>query len=383
MDMNAALAANDKIRRAILSSAMPRIQQLPAQTVSGTVTASNNNIVFNPTMTGLLTGFLVEVNGTVENLGAGAGTRTQFGALNTVARFQFVDLDNFTRINTTGFHIGLLNSAKMGSWAGGAIAPNLPYNAGNIFNVNSLEASIDAAGGANDERAVRIFYWVPVAYSQTDLRGSIFSQIVNAQMQLQIQLNATPGTAPTDELNAIYKGANTNCILKNVTVQVSQFYYDQLPRGANGPALPLVDMSTKYLLNDTTQTGLIANQDNVSPYANFRTYLSTIAIYDNAGTFNTGSDVDYWALQYANGLRQFQVEPETVALFARNQMGFDFPNATYLFDHRAYPISTANYGNCELVLRPSAVTNGAYLVLLYEMFAQANSIVAASSIPQG
>jgi len=382
MNMNQALGANDQIRRAILSSAMPRIQPLSSQSVTGTVTTSNNTLVFNPTMTGLLTGFLVEVNGTYENLGAGAGTRTEFGALNTVSRFQFVDLDNFTRINTTGYHIGMLNSAKMGSWAGGAIAPNLPYNVGNIFNVNSLTSTIAAAGGA-DENAVRIFYWVPVSYSQTDLRGAIFSQVVNAQMQLQIQLNATPGTAPSDELNAVYKGANTNVILKNVTVQVSQFYYDQLPRGANGPALPIIDMSTKYLLNDTTQTGLIANQDNVSPYANFRTYLSTIAIYDNAGVFNTGSDVDYWALAYANGLRQFQIEPETVALFCRNQIGFDLPGATYLFDHRAYPISTANYGNCELVLRPSAVTSGAYLVLLYEMFAQSNSIVAASSLPQG
>ena len=378
-----ALANNDAARFAIVNQAMPRIQQIGSQVVTGTVTTGNNQLVFNPVLTGLLTGFLIEVNGTYENLGAGAGARTNFGALNTVDRIQFVDLSNFTRHNTKGYHFGLLNSAKLGSWYGGAVAPNLPYDAGNIFNVNSLEATIDAAGGANDERAVRIFYYVPVSYSQQDLRGAIFAQVVNATMQLQITLNAAPGTAPSDELNAVYNGANTNVILKNVTVQVSQLYYDQLPRGSNGaPVRAYADEATMYMLNDTSLAPLVVNQDNTAPYANFRTYLSTFAIFDNAGTYNTGSDIDYWALQYANGLRQFQVEPETVALFTRNQQGFDTPPGTYYFDHRAYPISTANYGNCELVLRPTTVNAGAAVITLYEQFAMQQAIVGASSLPQ-
>lgn len=378
-----ALAANDVARAAIVSQAMPRQQIIGAQSVTGTVTTSNNTLVFNPVLTGLLTGFLVEINATYENLGAGAGALTNFGALNTIDRVQFVDLSNFTRHNTKGYHFGLLNSCKLGSWYGGAVAPNLPYDAGNIFNVNSLSATIDAAGGANDERAVRIFYYIPIAYSVTDLRGAIFAQVVNATMQLQIQLNAAPGTAPSDELNAVYNGANTNVIMKNATVQVSQIYYDQLPRAANGqPVLPIADLSTMYMLNDTSLAPLVVNQDNTAPYANYRTYLSTFAIFDNGGTYNTGSDVDYWALQYANGLRQFQYKPETVALYTRNQIGFDTPPGTYYFDHRAYPISTANYGNCELVLRPTTVNAAAAMIMLYEQFAMQQTILSASSLPQ-
>lgn len=379
-----AINANNNIRDTILATAMPRVQQIGSQSITGTVSAANANLTFNPVLAGLLVGFLVEINATYENLGAGAGTRTEFGALNTVNRFQFTDLSNFTRINTTGWHVGLLNSAKLGSWSGGAVAPNLPFNAGNINNVNSLAATIDAAGGADDERAVRMVYYVPVAYGQTDLRGAVMLQVVNATSQLQIQLNSAPGTAPADELAAVFKGANTNVIMKNATVQVSQVYYDQLPRGQNGQlVLPIVDLSTMYLLNDTTVAPLVVNQDNAVPYANFRTYLSTFAVFDNGGTYNTGSDVDYWALQYANGLRQFQEEAEIVQYFTRNQIGFDFPQGVYYFDHRAYPISTANYGNCELILRPTTVNANAMLAMGYEMFAQSQAIVAASSLPQG
>lgn len=379
MNIQEVIRNNAIIRRAVVDQAMPMSQPLPPQSVSGTITANNNIVTFTPKLTGLLVGFLVEVNCTVRNAGASNASRSNFGAANFVDRIQFTDPYNFTRHNSKGYHFAMLNSAKLGGAWGGAYAPNLPYNVGNINTVQSLAATINA--GAT--QAGKFLYFVPVAYSWDDLRGAIFSQVINATMTLQIQLNANAGYTTGDQINAVAGGANTTVTLENATITVTQLYYDQLPTQNGKPLLPVADLSETYMLNDTTWSPLVANQDNTWPYANFRTFLSTFAVFDNAGTFNTGSDVDYWALQYANGLRQFQMNPATVQAFTRNQIGFDYPPGVYYIDHRNFPISTLNYGNCELVLRPSSVTAGAFVQVLYEQFARQNAIVAASSLPQG
>lgn len=374
-----AIANNDAFRAAIVGSAMPMQQPLATRQISGTVTSANNIITIAPKLTGLWVGFLVEVNCTVDNAGAGAATRTAMGALNIVKRFQFVDLQNQTRINTNGFHLGLTNSLKMGRGYGQNVAPNLPFTSTG-WTVQSLASAV--AAGMSE--SARVFYWVPVAYSWNDLRGAIFGQVINATSQLQITLNDAAGhAAGADSLFAVAGGLNTTVTLEDVTVRVWQCYYDQLPRANGIPLLPVVDLSTMYMLQDTTFGDIIANQDNTFPFANFRTYLSSLMVYNEGGVnLNFGSDVTYWALQYANLTRQFEFDPQSMALFHENQVGYQPPPATYYFDHRAYPISTANYGNAELVVQPSTASAGTYVAAGYEMFAQQQMIVAASSLPQ-
>lgn len=372
--MAAAIANNLQNRRAIVENCMPMQQPLQTQTVAGTITNQNNVMTFQPRLTGLLIGFLVEVNATVNNAGVATANRTNFGAANVLSRIQFTDLQNQTRVNTNGPHIALLNSIKNTRGYGGAVAPNLPFNVGNVWNVNSLASTI--ASGATP--ALRQFYYVPIAYSPQDLTGAIYAQVINATMQLQVTINSAPGAAAGDPIWAIYSGATAagNITLSAVSVNVMTFYYNQ------PSALPMVDISRSYLIQDTiANAAIVANQDISIPYSNFRTYFSTFAVYDNAGVFNTGSDVNYWALQYANLLRQFQLNPEQVALMTRNAVGFDMPPGLYYFDHRSFPISTANYGNCELVLNAAAVTTGAFVGTWYEMVAQENSIITASSLP--
>lgn len=377
-----AIMQNAVNRAAILDNAMPMRQPLQTQTVVAAVSSSNNVLTFQPRLTGLLTGFLIEVNGTLTNGGAGAATRTGFGAANAISRIQFIDLQNQTRHNSSGRHFALLNSAKLGRAFGGAVAPNLPFNVGNVYTVQSVASSLDASGGSAPSSAIRMMYYVPISYSQTDLRGAIYAQVINATMNLQITLNPTPSVTTTDPLNAIYSGANTSVTwAAGATVKVTQLYYDQLPRANGGPILPLVDLSTMYMIQDSMFGQPVVNSDNQYPYANFRTYLSTFATFDNAGTYNTGSDISYWALQYANLTRQFELTPQMVALWTRNQQGYDTPPGCYYFDHRDYPISTANYGNCELILRPSSVTSNAQVDIGWEMFAQQQAIVSASSLP--
>lgn len=369
-----AIAQNYANRRAIVENCMPMFQPLQTQQISGTVSSSNNVLTFSPRLTGLLVGFLIEVNATVNNAGAATANRTNFGAANILSRIQFTDLQNQTRVNTNGPHLAMLNSVKNTRGYGGAVAPNLPFNVGNVWTVNSLASTI----AQNATPALRMFYYVPVAYSSQDLTGAIYAQVINATMQLQLTVNVAPGVTTGDPIWAIYSGATatSSITLTNVSVTVTQVYYNQ------PTALPMVDISRSYLIQDTiANAAIVANQDISIPYSNFRTYFSTFAVYDNAGVFNTGSDVNYWALQYANLLRQWQMNPETCALQTRNAVGYDMPPGLYYFDHRSFPISTANYGNCELVLNAAAATSGAFVGAWYEMVAQENTIITASSLP--
>lgn len=383
MDLNQLIANNDAIRYAIVQNAMPMAQPQPPISIAGNVTVSNNIVTLNPRLVGLLCGLLVQVDCTFTNSGANIGQRTELGAANIIDRIVFTDLNNVQRHNAKGFAFALLNSAKMGGAYGGAVAPNLPMNAGAINTVQSLPATIAAGGGT---AAGRMFYWIPIAYNMlNDLRGAIWAQVTNAQYQLQITLNASPGEAAGDQLNKVYDGlaAAANLVMSAVTINVTQVYYDQLPRINGETPLPYVDLSWNYQFRDTTWTGLTANQDNTFPFANYQTFLSTLLIYDNAGVYNAGTDVNYWELRYANSTQQWRKNPNAQFLDTRNQIGYDFPLGTYYLDHRNFPIATATYGNCDLVFNPSAVGANALVYVNYETFQQNNTLRNASSLPQG
>ena len=195
-------------------------------------------------------------------------------------------------------------------------------------------------------------------------------------------VNPTFGVASTaNPTNAVYISSTTALpLVTSVVITVYQQYLDQLPMGKNGVILPILDLSTAYLINNTTVTGLVATQDLPIPYANFRNFMSTCLIYDNAGVLNIGTDVNYFALQSANYTNIFKYDPQTSALFTREIMLDDFPKGTYYFDHRRRPISTVQYGNMSLVINPSAVTAGASVYLGYEALALINMVTQAGSL---
>lgn len=373
-----AKAQNLANRAAVLEVAMPLRLPLPAQTLSAAqIAAGQNQMQFQPNLTGLLVGFLVQVSGTIANTGGSQATRTNLGAANAVDRFQFVDPNNVTRHNSKGYHFALNNSMKAGQGFGGAYANNLPMNMGNVYTVQSLASTVAATNGT---AALNMFYYVPVAYSPTDLRGAIMLQLINATTQLTVNLNMTPGYTTGDPLNAIAGGASTVVAWSgNVTVQVTQILYDQLPTQSGQYILPMDDLAHQYMLQDSTYPTPTANVDNTYSYANEREYLSTLTCYDNAGVFNTGSDVNYYGLQYANSLMQWKQNPATIALYVRQQMLGDLPPGFYGFDHRDFTINTANFGNCALVFNPAAVTAGATHWIGWEMFGRSATILQASS----
>ncbi|MEB2626734.1 hypothetical protein, partial [Pseudomonas sp. YuFO8] len=152
-------------------------------------------------------------------------------------------------------------------------------------------------------------------------------------------------------------------------------------RGSNNqPIVPLFSLSWNYLIINTVSTGMVATQDFPVQYANFRTFLSTIAIFDNGGTFNTGSDVNYVAIQVANQTYLERLDPFMSSLRTRQMIGDDYPAGTYVFDHRRWPIVTDQFGNTQFVLNASQVNANANLQMMYEMLSIQNQAINAGSL---
>jgi P3 major capsid protein len=229
----------------------------------------------------------------------------------------------------------------------------------------------------------RAIWELPLAYSDDDLRGAIYANVVNAVMQLQLTLNNNPFVAGgTDNTFAVAE-KGTLSYLGNITVQVYQVYLDQLPIGKNGVVLPILDLSTVYEIKNTTFTAITPTQDFPIPYANFRDFLSTFALFNSTGLDTNpgdGSDVSYWALQSANFTNLWKLDPLTAQMISRQIIQTDWPKGLYYFSHRRKPISTTQYGNMELILNALAASASAYVAVGWEDFALVNTLTQAGSL---
>ena len=377
---------NAAARSAILAQASNMIQNIYSTQITGTVNSSTNTINFQPRMVGLLKRFFIEVQGTITNTGSTANyiSRTPFAGSNLLSNIVLTDLSNNVRINTTGWHLHTLATAKRGYPFGASLisgtGTDSQFGYGSNFAVFNAPTQIPKTTG--NTAIVKWVFEVPVAYSDTDLRGSIYLGTTGQTMNVQLTINPNAVVSSGDATGAVYSGDTGT--LSNVTINVYQHYLDQLPWGKTGPVLPIIDMSVLYMLNNTVNYGVVVNQDFPVPYANFRDFLSTIALFNNAnGTYAAGTDVSYWALTAANFTNFFKVDPYMVALWSRNRMRVDQPAGMYYFDHRHRPISTNQYGNMELVLNASTVNSGATVTTAYEMFALVNLIGQAGSLNLG
>ncbi len=370
---------NQSARNMILMSGVDRLQQIYSR---GFDPANEKVLNIVPQNVGLIRGFLVKVEGTIRTGATGAATRTPFGAANLLRNIGFTDINNQVRHQTQGWQLNMINSAKQPMVWGGAYAPNVPVGYGNNYDVQTAPASV----AISTDAAVQFYYYVPLSYSKVDLRGAMWAGIVNAVAQLQLEINPNPVVAATDPGLAVFSG-NTGGGWKpatNVTVTVWQDYIDQIPMDQNGqPVLPQDDIATLYSLNTTSLSALVAGQDFGVPFANFRNFLSTCITYNNAGVYNPGTDINYFALQTANSSNIWKYGPEEASLLARSTFMADPPVGTYYFDHRNKPISTQQFGNTQITVNPSSVGANANLMVGFEYFSQASQVVFAGSLPSG
>lgn len=371
------LQQNAAARAAILARSENMVQSIASGTITSPGT-SNNIITVNPRLVGFLKRFFVEITATIQNSdGALDLTQTQLGIANILSNVTFTDLSNNVRIQTTGAHLHFVSSAKRQRPYGCAYTTDSPIGFGSNWSVIKAPATIAHGTSAT----VNMLYEIPITYSDTDFRGGIWLGVTNATATLQMTINPTPLIAAgSDATLGVYSGTTSGSIT-SLTYNVYQNYLDQLPIvQGQGVVLPINDISTVYLLNSTTQTGMVANQDFPVPYANFRDFLSTFAIFDNGGTLNVGSDVTAWKLQAANYINYLNVDPTIVALWSRNMIQDDWPKGVYYFSHRHKPISTIQYGNQELVLNASTVNANAKLFVWYEQFALVNLVAQAGAL---
>lgn len=383
------MQANMMARQIVLGNAIKMKQQIYSAQLDPTqqnVINLSGNTIRN---VGLLLGFIVEVSGNVINNSATqAANLTPFGLSTLVQQFQYNDLSNYTRVQVPGWHLATLNSVRQGFGYGGVYANNIPMGYGNNYPVYRGPTSI-AASGSPVAVPVRMQYYVPIAYSSTDLRGAIWMGTVSASSNLQITLDQTPVGAATDNpIGCAYQmasGAAAGGWSGNATVTVYQVYLDQIPKDPKTgmTILPAQDLNIVYELKQTTFTTPTQGQDFPMAYSNFRSFLSTLAVFDNGGVYNNGSDINYWSLASANFTNIFKLAPEIVALQGRASIMTDFPLGAYFFESRDIPVNTINYGNMELNLNASSAASNARVLVGYESFAQLSQLVGASSLGGG
>lgn len=386
MNANNALAINDQISRGIRAQSIEVKQSIFNQTIA--TPGSNTNVVQIPFRNvGLVKGFIVKLDATFAASASANPTATNWNVANLLSNITLYDLDNYQRINSAGWYMNMLATAKEQFPHGAAVllsAMDSPIKYGNNFNVVSLAAPTDvpATGSA------QMYYWVPVSYSASDLRGSIFAGVVNATAYLQLTINPAPfavtGTDPT--LSVFQGAAGAATSISSITIQVYQVYLDQLPRYQSGPqagapVLPPIDISTQYRINTTSLQGMTIGQDFPIPFSNFQQFLSLGVIYDQVGTLNAGTDINYFALAAANTYLPFKIDPITQAWLSRHKIITDWPLGSYLFDFRGQPIATNQSGNMQLLLNPISAATNSNALCGFESFALVNTVLGAASLP--
>lgn len=372
-------AMNFQARQLLLANGLNMWQQINVQTFNTNVPGTVITIPLRNV--GYVKKYYVEILMTVQRSAAATETqtRTALGPANILSNIILTDLSNNQRINTTGWHMHLLATARRGKAFGAAYVNDSPVDIGSNYDVMIAPTSFTSG-----TQTIRFFYEIPLAYSDTDLRGGIYASTVNATYQLQLTVNPNFFVASTgNPVNAVYQSSNAEVgRISEMTVRTYQNYLDQVPMGKNGPILPIQDLSQAYLINNTAVQALAVSQDNVIPYANFRDFLSTFFIFDQGGTLNAGTDVNYWALRSANYTNVFNMDPfMTSILGGRNAISDDWPAGVYYFDFRAKPINTIQYGNMEMVLNPSSVAGATSQLLVgYEAIAIINQVTQAGSL---
>ena len=392
--------ANMAARQQVLAQAIEMTQNIYSATVAAPGNTANVvNVI--PRNVGLITKFTVEIVATLTNTATTSVTPTNFNIANLVSQFVFNDLNNNTRIQTTGWHINVLNTIRnprLGPF--GSALTTAAFDVPIKYGSNYLSGTSTSPPGlflcpasiaATAAAVIKMTWEIPLAYiadgpvAQRDLRGAVYANVVNATMLLQLTLNPSPiVTSATDGTLAIFQGTNGAGSITSATINVYQTFLDQLPVGKGGPVLPMQDLSTIYELKNTTLTGMVQNQDFPIPYSNFRDFLSTSFIWDNGGTLAAGTDVNYIALQSANFTNIFKLDPFTLALRWRKLIQTDLPTGAYYVSHREKPISTIQYGNLELIHNISAAVNsGAQDLIAFEDFALVNTLSGAGSLAAG
>lgn len=381
----------------ILAKAIDRQQVVGQQTV---VPAVNPIYFLQPTNIGFVKRFKIIVSGTFTNTGSQTATLTEYGLSNLFGQggVQYTDLNNFLRTNTSGKHLTMIAQAKRrypyydtktnGFGRNTATAVNMS----GMMNVDTaawpvFTAPQTIASGASANFSA--IFELPICYTDDDLRGGVWTNVLNAVQSIQLTLNVRAFTAnPSDDTFAVYSGPAGNAgVISTATIVVYQEYLDQLPKAmVNGQLttiLPNASVSTAYQLMSSIQSAITPNQEFNIPYSNQRSFASTILEYNNSGASGGrvyGTDMNYLALQAANSAYIWKNSPNLVTAQSRDHIKTDLPAGVYYLPSRRRNIATQQYGNMELTINPLTAGAGAYANVMWEQFAPLNTLTSGPSL---
>lgn len=372
--------ANMFARQQVLQRSIDMKQQIFQTTLAGNPRGQVVNVPLRNV--GLIKRIIVETSFTLVQAAAETLTRTAWGPANLYSNITLTDLSNQTRVNTTGWHLHMLATARRQMAYAAAFTNDSPVLIGSNFAVEVAPSPITTI------QTVRHMMEIPLAYGDFDLRGALYANVVNATMNLQLTVNNTfvAATATNPTLSGYLSSSTDLGTMASFNIKVYQNYLDQLPQGKNGPILPLLDLATAYTLNNTVVTGLAVNQDVAIPFSNFRDFLSMGVIYDNFGSATAlGAAVNTVSLQSANYTNIFQMDPFMASLETRNIINDDFPAQVarefYYFDFRRKPVQTIQYGNMQIIVNPANVqASTSQLLVGLEALAIINQVTQAGSL---
>jgi P3 major capsid protein len=384
--------ANALARRMLIpgpnTQTVRRIQQIFSTSSQAYVAGQQLTFNVNPAPVGIITRFLVKVTASIGIGNAETQTRVQNGAAAFFSNVQYIDTSNQTRVNCPSWYLNQLSSLRRRRLYAGAITTDINSVSGLGANftagIFAAPSSLTAAPPANNAPNFSAYFEIPLAYGPDDLRGAVLAALINATQQLNLTVNPNFFVTSTDTVNiaeAAYQSSSTQLgKINNLTITIYQEYIDQF----GGLNLPQIDLATQYLLQVSGGYVPVANTDLIIPYANFRLFMSTIFRYNNNGTFNTGSDINYVAIRTANQSDLIHVDPLTLTLLNRDHMSDDLPAGYYTVNHRAKPLFTNQFGNLSLVVQASSVGGANSSISVgYEQLALMNQLPASGAIPSG
>ena len=391
-------AADIQATQAIVGSAVMRQQLVASATV---FPASNPQAIIQPINVGLVLRYIIEVAGTITNTGSTTITLTDTGLANLFGPngLVYTDLNNYQRINTSGLHLTLVANAKRRRPMGATFQTNMvgtttATNLSEMLNVNPATWPVFTAQQTittGNSTAFRALFELPLAYSNKDLRGAIWANVLNAVQQITLQFSTNICAVGTgDSTYAIYSGTTGSAAsITSASYTIYQHYYDQLPtvQGKNGPVtlLPQLSLATVYELKQLRNTAIPANQEFYYPYSNQRSFLSTFAVWNSSGLAAGrlyGTDVAYWALLAANATYIWKLDPLEVTRQSRDHLLMDLPAGIYYFPSREHNIATLQYGNVQLTLNALASNANDFMDIMLEDFALLNTLQSGASIAQ-
>lgn len=382
-------AQNNAARAGIFAMAKP-IEQFVTQKTFTNVAAGNNVLQINPLQVGFLRSFIVEVTCTISNTDTTHPlVLTPNGADNIISNITFNDFTGNPRHNAPGRSFGFVEAFKYGRIPGAAYTSDSVSGYG--ANVASNVAPLIAANSTGT--LTRVFEIPIMVDDATNMTGGLWLGVNNQSTLLNITLNQAPiGLPAADPLNLVYTlaaGGTTisTTPITSATVKVYQRYWNSVPvypqghAKAGDPILPIKDISTAYMIQETNSgMSFASNQASSWNFPTFSKILGLYLGYDNAGVFNPGTDMTSLSLVVSNYSIIRQYDPNILDRVARNVIGASMPKGFYGIPSRTHPLDVTQYPSLQLQVTPSSASAGALMMITTELLRPVQYMAAASGM---